>query len=508
MKRILSFTIFIIIALVAYLVINTSRFHSKQRQFDLVAKVPVDADAATHLSEAIQIRTISYGEESSFDTLEFQRFSDFLDKTYPLVKKKLTKTTVNTFGLLYHWQGTDNSLPPVLLTAHYDVVPADDADSAKWIVPPFSGRIQEKTIWGRGTLDDKVSVIGIMEAVEMLLQEGFLPARSVYLAFGFDEEIGGNNGARSIAEYLQKKEVKPEFVLDEGLTITQGLVPGVLTDVALIGIAEKGFATIRLNVELDGGHSSMPQKETAIQVLANALNRLGNVPFEARISEPVNKFLDYAGPEMRFQEKLAFANRALLKSMILNTYQQTPSGNALVRTTMVPTVIRGGYKENVIPTRASATINFRILPGSSVEEVFEYVKQTVADGRIQFSLGDFQSDPSPVSDPESAAYRTIEQSIKEIYPDLITVPNLVLAATDGRYYYSICNNVYRFIPLKITQENISSIHGINERIPINEFEDVVRFYRQILINAEQVISGEPIAFSKGIFKKHLLLLTQ
>jgi len=483
MKKLLPAILFIIIAFVSYIATNTIRFKSRQRHFEPVEKMAISTEAANHLSHAIQIRTISHGDESTFDSLEFRRFSEFLDNTYPLTKENLTKTVINTFGILYHWQGTDNSLAPILLAAHYDVVPADEADSAKWLAPPFSGQIRENTIWGRGTLDDKVSVIGIMEAVEMMLGKGFVPTRSVYLAFGYDEEIGGINGALAIATYLKNQGVKPEFVLDEGLTITQGLVPGVLTDVALIGIAEKGFATIKLSVELDGGHSSMPQKETAIQVIANALSKLGDAPFKARISEPVNKFLDYAGPEMRFQEKLAFANRKLLKSMILGIYQQSPSGNALVQTTMVPTIIRGGYKENVIPTRASATINFRILPGSSFEDVFQHVKETIADDRVQLTLGDFRSEPSPVSDPESTAYLTIEQSVKEIYPDVITVPNLVLGATDGRYYYEICDNVYRFIPLKITQKNISSIHGINERIPVSEFEDVIRFYNQLLTNA-------------------------
>ncbi|MDZ7606433.1 MAG: M20 family peptidase [Cyclobacteriaceae bacterium] len=479
MKKILPTVLFLIILFALYLGINTSRLKSKQRNVAPVNKVSVSPEAVVHLSEAIQIRTISFGEESDFDSLEFYRFSELLDRFYPLASQTLTRSTINSFGLLYHWQGADNTLAPIVLAAHYDVVPADEADSAKWLEPPFSGKIHENYIWGRGTLDDKVSVIGIMEAVEIMIGEGFVPNRSVYLAFGHDEEIGGLNGAKAIADYLKSRGIKPEFVLDEGLTITQGLVPGVLTDVALIGIAEKGFATIQLSVELDGGHSSMPLKETAIQIITNALTKLGNKPFKARISEPVHRFLDFAGPEMRLQDKLAFANRNLFKSLILGIYQQSPAGNALVQTTMVPTIIGGGYKDNVIPSNASATMNFRILPGSSVEDVVQYVKETVADDRIQLTLSDFLSEPSPVSDPESQAYLIIEKSIKEIYPEVIVVPNLVLGATDGRYYYEICENVYRFLPLKITQENITSLHGINERIPVGEFEDVIRFYRDL-----------------------------
>jgi carboxypeptidase PM20D1 len=483
MKKILPAFIFLIVGFIVYLTIRTTNFSSKQRHYEVVEKIAISPEAANHLSEAIKIKTISYGDDVAFDSLEFHRFSELLDDAYPLAKEKLTKTSINTFGILYRWQGADNNIAPMVLAAHYDVVPADVADSAKWFAPPFSGKIHENSIWGRGALDDKVSVIGIMEAVEMMLGEGFVPNRSIYMAFGQDEEIGGINGAKAIARHLKNNGVKPEFVLDEGLTITQGLVPGVLTDVALVGIAEKGFATIELDIELNGGHSSMPQKETAIQVITNALTKLGNSPFKARISEPVHRFLDYAGPEMRLQDKLAFANRGLFGAMILGIYQQSPSGNALVQTTMVPTIISGGYKDNVIPTRATATVNFRILPGSSVEDVYKYVKQTIADDRIQLTLGNFNSEPSPVSDPERAAYLTIEQSIKEIYPNLIVVPNLVLGATDGRYYYEICDNVYRFLPLKITQENITAIHGVNEKIQVEEFADIIRFYRQLLINA-------------------------
>ncbi len=225
MKKILPIFIILVAGFIAYLSFRTSQLKSKHRQFKSVEKVSVSPDAAIHLSQAVQIKTISCDDAAAFDSLEFYRFSEFLDNTYPLTATKLTKTSINTFGILYHWQGADPGLAPIVLAAHYDVVPADESDSAKWLAPPFSGKIHENSIWGRGTLDDKVSVIGMMEAVEMMLGEGFVPNRSVYLAFGYDEEIGGINGAKAIAAHLKSQGIKPEFVLDEGLTITQGLVP-------------------------------------------------------------------------------------------------------------------------------------------------------------------------------------------------------------------------------------------------------------------------------------------
>jgi carboxypeptidase PM20D1 len=401
---------------------------------------------------------------------------------YPLVNRHLNSKIINDYSMLFTWIGTHNDLAPIVLAAHLDVVPVPEEDLEKWTFPPFNGIVHDGVIWGRGALDDKVGVIGIPDAVEYLLRDNYVPQRTIYLAFGHDEEIGGINGAKAIADLLQTEGVAPEFVLDEGFAVTQGLVPGVLTDVALIGISEKGFASIKLTVEIDGGHSSMPATESAIQVISNAITKLQSNPFPSQITAPVKLFLDHVGPEMRFQEKIIFANSGLFESIIKNIYQQTDPGRAVVSTTMAPTIFNSGVKENMIPSFASATINFRILPGTSITEVVEYVKNTIDDQRIVIELGEFYSEPTKVSGTQSKGYAILNQSIKEVFPEVITVPNLVIAATDGRHYGAICDDIYRFLPIRLNQDNIQSMHGIDERLPVEGFKDAIRFYIQLIRN--------------------------
>jgi len=483
-KKTLSIIVFILVAFTGYLLFNTFNFKSKQVDFAPIAEISISDSAIHHLSEAIKIKTVSHENQVDFDSTQFMDFKAFLTSTYPLVEQNLTKEIINQYSFLYTWKGTDSNLKPIILAAHLDVVPVGDEDLNSWSAPPFSGEIKNELIWGRGTMDDKIGVIGILEAVEHLLADGYQPSRTIYLAFGHDEEIGGLHGAKAIVSHLQSNGIEPEFVLDEGFSITQGLVPGVLTDVALIGIAEKGFASLTLSATMAGGHSSMPNAETAIEVLARAITQLEANPFPPELSAPVQQFIEYVGPEMRFQQKLAFANKGLFSSVILGIYQQSAPGRAVVQTTMVPTIFNAGVKDNIIPSSASATINFRILPGTSIEQVIARVSGIINDDRIQISLKDFHSEASKVSSTSSAGFSIISQSIKEVFPTVITVPNLVIAATDGRYYGAICDNVYRFLPIRLNQDNITAIHGIDEKIPIKEYKDAIRFYIQLIRNCD------------------------
>ncbi len=485
-KKLLSFGIFILVLFVAYLLVNTFSFKSKQIYYPLAEKIDINNSAIYNLSSAIKIQTISPENSLNFDSTHFYQFSNFLTRSYPLIEKHLQKKTINQFSYLYRWSGSNPQLKPVILVAHTDVVPVPEEDFDDWTFPPFSGEIKDEIIWGRGAMDDKVSAIGILEAVDYLLSKEYKPERTIYLAFGHDEEIGGQKGAQAIVQFLEKEGIEPEFVLDEGFAITRGLVPGVLTDVALIGIAEKGFATLQLSVEMDGGHSSMPNHETAIEVIANAITKLESNPFPAEITKPVQQFLDYVGPEMRFQEKLVFANSSLFESVILGIYQKTGPGRAVVQTTMVPTVFNSGIKENVIPSNASATINFRILPGLKIDDLIERVRSLINDDRIAITLKEFHSEASKVSSTETLGYAIINKAIKEVYP-VITVPNLVIAATDGRFYGKLCDNVYRFLPIRLNPNNIRSMHGIDERIPVEEFKDAIRFYVQLIRNCDEAI---------------------
>ena len=481
MKKFFLAFILLFLLFLAYLLFNTFTFSSNQLAVSAVEKVATPEGAVQRFVDAIAIRTVSFENEADFDSTQFQLFNEFLAKNYPLADSLLEHQTFNEFSHLYKWAGSDASLDPIILASHIDVVPI--ASLRKWTVHPFTEGIKNDTIYGRGTMDDKFGVIGIMEAVEQLLTTGHQPKRTIYLAFGHDEEVSGHRGAETIVNHLHEKGIKAAMVLDEGQSIIQRMIPGLGKQAALIGIAEKGYASIELRVDMAGGHSSMPAKETAIDVLANAVHKVKTHPLPAKLTPALNGFMDMLGPEMNFQTKLFFANRNLFKSLILSAYEKgSGAGNATIRTTTSPTIFEAGIKENVIPTSARAVINFRIIPGETVEDIIAHLKNTIADERIKISIEGTPNSASPVSPIEGESYQLINQSIKEVFPDLLTAPSLVIAATDARYYYKISPNVYRFVPYYINPENLACFHGIDERVSVSEFENGIRFYRQVILN--------------------------
>ncbi|WP_186755869.1 M20 family peptidase [Echinicola salinicaeni] len=466
----------------AIVLFNTFTFQSKQIASSPVEKIVIEPLSIENFSKAIQIKTVSPENELDFDSLQFQEFAEYLTSTYPLTDSLLKKKTFNSYSFLYKWQGTDSTLKPIILMGHLDVVPVIPENLADWREDPFGGEIINDTIWGRGTIDDKVGVIGIMEATEYLIKSDFQPQRSIYLAFGHDEEVGGQKGAKSIADYLENQNIKAEFVLDEGGSIVQDMVPGIEGDVALIGIAEKGFVSLELSVKVEGGHSSMPEKETAIDIISRAIVKLKENPFPKSISTPIEGFIQNLGPEMPFLNKMVFANQSIFKSIITQIYEESASGNALVRTTMSPTIINSGVKENIIPQSARATINFRILPEESVKTVIDRVSEVIEDDRISIKSSEFISEPSKVSSTDSFGYKEIQKTISQIFPSTLVSPYLVVGGTDSRHFSEISENIYRFSVIKLNKGNIKSFHGLNERIPVSDFENSIRFYQQLISN--------------------------
>jgi len=482
-KKILKTIGVIFLVLVAVVLFNTLTYKSKQLKIEPIEPISINESCIQHLSEAVKIKTVSYDDPSRFDSVSFNRLISFLKKTYPLADSLLNKKVINNYSLLYKWEGKNPSLKPIVLMGHMDVVPAENDENAKWDFDPFSGEIANGFVCGRGTLDDKVNVIGILEAIEMLIKENVKPERTIYLAFGHDEEIGGQNGAKKIAEYLQSQNVNAEFVLDEGLVITKGIVPGIKPNVGLIGISEKGYLSVELSVEADGGHSSMPAKETPIGILSGAIFKLEKKPMVAIISEPVQHFLDYVGPEMPFFSKLAFANKWLLKSVIISKYEASNSGNATVRTTTAPTIFKSGVKDNVLPSIASATINFRIVPGETSDDVIAHIEKTVNDPRVKIKKIGHNNEALPVSDIHSEGFKQIEKSIKQIFKNTLTAPALMVGATDEKHYLNVSANLFRFLPAICESEDLKRIHGINEKISTDNFKDCIRFYRQLVLNS-------------------------
>lgn len=436
--------------------------------------------APQRLGRVIQQPTISFekGGPGKPDTAAFKKFHQLLQEMYPLVHKHLEIETVNDWSLVYTWTGRSPAQQPVLLLAHMDVVPVDDSES--WVNPPFSGKIDNGFIWGRGTLDNKGSLIGILEAAEQLLKEGFTPQRSVYFAFGHDEEIGGQDGAGTIAKQLKNQGIQFEFSLDEGGSVTKGVIPGMNSPVALIGIAEKGRLTLELSVRTSGGHSSMPPEENSIEILSRAVNRLHDNPFPARLSETVLAFLDHIGPEQSLVNRLALANRWLFAPLIVRQYSQTPAGNATVRTTMAPTIIQAGVKDNVVPEEATAIIDFRLIPDTTKEEIIDRIKNVINDERVHIRQWGKFTPSSPVSSYESEGFTQIRDLARDHFDSIAVAPFLVIGGTDSRHYQEVAHNSYRFLPVLLDRDDLNRIHGKDERISLDNFGTMISFYYHFL----------------------------
>jgi len=483
-KALIVFTVLFFI-LFSTLAINTLRFKSKQIQVESGNAPSVDdARALERLAQAIRFKTISNDGGASANPEEFLALHRHLQQSFPKVHSSLSREVIGEYSLLYTWKGSDASLPPALIMAHMDVVPIESSTESQWIHPPFDGVIADGYIWGRGTMDDKSSVLGILEATEMLLENGFQPRRTLYLAFGHDEEIGGRAGAVKIAEVLAQRGVRLFYVLDEGLFLADGVVPGVSSPVALVGIAEKGFLSVALTVEAEPGHSSVPPTHTAIGILSMAVSRLEQSQLPANLNGVPGQMFDYLGPEMGFGMKLVFANRWLFRPLIERQLSASSSTNATIRTTTAVTMINGGIKDNVLPSRATAIVNFRILPGSSIEEVMAHVRRVVDDTRVKVERygADF-NEPSAVSNIHSEEFTIIERTIRQAFPTAVVAPALVVGATDSRHYGKLTASVYRFLPHRFNNDDITRLHGLNERISIENYRLGVRFYFNLMSNS-------------------------
>ncbi|MGB4291920.1 MAG: M20 family peptidase [Bacteroidales bacterium] len=483
MKKVLRLFLWLVPLLLIILTVKALFFKSLQTNFGEVPVVRFGTESVLNLSEAVKYPTVSYAPGLPVDTSAFQGYIGFIRRKYPLVDSLLHREVFNKFSLLYRWDGRDSSLLPVILMAHYDVVPP--GDSAGWERGPFSGFNDGIFIWGRGTLDDKAAMISILEAVERLLSEEFVPERTIYLSFGHDEEISGENGARAIAAYLEEKGVKAEYVLDEGMAVTVGMVPMIKEPVALVGTSEKGYLSVRLTAEMSGGHSSTPEKESALTVIAKAVDALAAKQMKPRLAGPVNDFIRYIGPEMPVFARVIFANKWLFKPLLLSIYSGSASGNALVRTTTAPTIIQAGIKDNVIPTMAEAVVNFRILPGESSADVLEHIRKVIDDPRVIIEpLKDFINEPAPFSPTDAAGFQVIFKTLRQVYPEAYVAPTLTLSATDSRHFSVITDNIYRFAPIRVTAEDMARVHGLNERTKIEDYLRGIGFYYMLIKNSQ------------------------
>lgn len=472
--------------LLAVLLVNGVRFESKQIDAAPVTDLSIDTVAvAERLAGALQFETVTERAPAELDSSAFRGLHDYLQDAFPRVHQALRRERISDLSLLYTWPGRDTSLAPLVLMGHTDVVPVEAGTDTAWAHPPFSGAVAEGFIWGRGALDNKASVVGALEAVEGLLREGYQPRRTVHLAFGHDEEVGGQRGARRMAERIAARGKRPALVIDEGGAITSGALPGVERPVALVGVAEKGYLSVELVAESGGGHSAMPPARTSVEIVSEAVSRLGAHPLPANLDGVTGQTFAYVGPEMSIGAQLAFANLWLLEPVVEWRLSRNPTTNAAIRTTTAPTVIEGGVKDNVIPTTARAIVNFRVLPSQGIEAVMEHVRTTVGDVPVQVRKLQHNA-PTAVSEIGGAPFRTVQRTIQQITPDTVIVaPLLVPGTTDARHYAPHSDYVYRFLPFRLTPDDRGRIHGTNERIATSDYAAMIAYFRQLIRNMDE-----------------------
>jgi carboxypeptidase PM20D1 len=432
--------------------------------------------AAARLGEAVRFRTVSLVEETD-DRAPFQQFQSWMLQNYPAFHAAARRELIGELSLLYTWEGSDPGQPPILLLAHQDVVPVADDTRAAWQVDPFGGVIRDGAVWGRGAIDDKGSLVALLEAAEYLASSGRTPRRTIMLAFGHDEEIGGDGGAVLIAQTLAERGVRAWFAIDEGLAALDRH-PLTGGPVAMIGVSERGAGTLRVHAVGQPGHSSTPPPETAVSLVAEAVDRIHAMPIERSLEGgPALGMMRALAPELSLTNRMAVANEWLFAPLLRERLSGNPAAQALLGTTVAPTVISGGVRENVLPAEATALINFRIHPRDSAEDLLRRARQAVADMEgVTVDWADPPREASSISSTTSSSYALIAAFSREMLPDAPVAPGLVLAGTDSRHYAAVAENVYRFQPILLTSEDLERPHGLNERLSIANLDRMVRFY--------------------------------
>jgi len=476
MKKIAVLLGTLLIILVAIVLVKTWTNAPGAHQKSTILE-PLTKEAIAHMSQAIQIKTETPNDAYEFDTATFFAYRKFLEKSYPLVHKNLPRTIIDSFNYVYEWKGTDTSILPMVLMAHYDVVPVEASAVKLWHAVPYGGEIKDGYIWGRGVLDDKSSMISILEAAEMQLAKGFQPKQTILLCFGADEESSGN-GATAVVKYFKSKNRRFDMVVDEGGEISTEEMKDVKRPIASIGVGEKGYVTLILTAQKAGGHSSIPAESTAIDILSKGLYKLRKKQMPAKLTPPISAYLDrVSGYTENFIKKVELSNMWLFEKQVLDNLSEAPTSNALVRTTIVPTIVNSGVRDNVIPTFATAYVNSRILPGETQKDVYNFVEKAIKDTNIKITYyHNYSSLPSSTTDIHSKAFKRVEKAIYSVVEDVIVAPMLMVGASDSRNYREVSDGVINFTPIT----NAKGYHGIDERLLVTDYQKCINFYTLLI----------------------------
>lgn len=481
--------IFIAVGVVALLLvimlIRTLTFKPKDDEQVEKAQVKlIGKDIAKHLSGAIKLRTISNPDANKTDWKEFDKLRDYLIKTYPKIHETMEREVISDYSLIYRWKGKDTNKKPLALLSHMDVVPVMPGTEHDWEQGAFSGHIDKKYVWGRGTQDMKGHLIALCEAVEQLISQGYEPECDIYLCFGHNEEVVGadGGGAKDIADTLQKRGVELGMVVDEGGAVVPGRMFNIAKgNMAVIGVAEKGYADIKITCKKAGGHSSQPPKDNGLLDLAKVLVKIDKKQMKQRFTYAVEHLFDNTGRHMNFGMKFLLSNLWITKPLVLMALANSPTTNALTRTTLTPTMAEGSPAGNVLPQTAYVNVNSRVLHGQKIKDVEDHIKKCAGKIDIEIKL-QRGKEPSAVSTIECEEYEIVKKTIKQIHGNMPVTPYLMVGGTDSCFYENICKKIFRVGPFKMTKEALSSIHSTNEKIDIDILHDGVRFYIQLINN--------------------------
>jgi carboxypeptidase PM20D1 len=483
MKRVILAIAGVVIVIAVIVIARTIAFSEAPASAAPAAPISVDAmNVARHLAEAVRFQTISYGggahEAEKDAALDAMR--DWLAATYPNFHRVATREVIGK-SLLFTWKGANPSLPPVLLMAHMDVVPVVPGTEKDWAHPPFSGDISGGYVWGRGAIDDKGSLIMIMEAAERLAAGGFTPARTIMVAAGQDEEVGGNAGNAVIAKTLAGRGVHFAWVLDEGGVIMDEPFPGVQKPMAVVAIAEKGYLSLELVAHGEGGHSSRPTHDMAVVRLAQSLLNVVNHPFASGLDAIQREKFEALAPFVPLPQRILFANLWLTAPIVDRLMEMLPEGAARLHTTIAPTILQAGIKDNVIPPDARATINFRLHQRDTIESVVEHVRKSIDDPKVDVvALTETQSEASKAADIQGPAYRFIASELQRSFDGIPVAPDSTTGATDSHHYLAIADDVLRLSPFHFAPDDLHRVHGTNERLAIRDIGPAVGFYMRLM----------------------------
>lgn len=432
-------------------------------------------DSHDILSKAITFPTISSADGTT-DWKSFEDLEAYLDEAFPLCKEKLKLDAGCPHDLVYRFEGTNPDAEPGLLAAHLDVVGANEEE---WTHPPFAGKIDGGYIWGRGSFDCKLQVISILQSFEKLLKDNQKPQRTWYAAFGCDEETGGEAGATLLSRYFKEKGIHFAMVLDEGGVVSQNYIKGFKQDIAVIGVAEKGYLDVQISASRIAGHSSTPDFPTSLGILSKALYRLEQHQMRPRLTASVKQMLTRLGKGGPFGYSVLFLNLWLTKPLVFSVFSKSPTLNAAIRTTMVPTVVRASDKSNVIAKQSTAQVNLRLLEGDTPDTVLDWMKNVIADERIEYTILR-HTPPSKQTRIDTKAFEHLKQTIGEVFDNTLVIPYLMLGATDARKYQDVSENILRFTPARMDKTEIGRMHAPDERISTDNLDHAIGFFLRLL----------------------------